>query len=264
MSTHDRTITILDLPTEILDCIIVEATSLDTSRHIPRIWESTYHTEDLQNLCLVCKAFLRISRRYFFHHICAFIERRSRPDQPILKLSDILSERPDFGQFIQTLNLYFANATHTTKRNGQALNSYREECIAPLFQLPLVNSLGLNGEYSRPYQECPSGPNVLTYRRFLDHYISQGTLTTLSLYGIPGVPFSIILNPPLLRTLFLRFCQLDAWDPDASTTLPSSPLENLAIESLSLYGIIPFALFSWLPCLKSLSTNDILSIQAGP
>lgn len=247
---------ILCLPSEILDCIFGEVADKDNDERC-RATEN-----DLRNLCQVCKTFFPIARPYLFRYISTSVKPIPGPREPVFNLTRILTEKPEITGFIKTLNLRFSpgdwdyydggGSLLTAENIKQSFGHFGDERIMPLFKLLSLGCLIIYAYHSAPYSRCSQRVGWLTYRCVLDHYVSVGSLTTLSLYGIHDLPVDVILAPPSLRTLFLSTCVMAKWGLGTSLAVRTSSLEELTIR---MCADIPFSLFFYLPRLRYLSTN---------
>ncbi|KAF9044233.1 hypothetical protein BJ165DRAFT_187722 [Panaeolus papilionaceus] len=190
---------------------------------------------DLCACCLVCTSFVPLCQR----HIFAQATIGDTTSQGSIGLPSNLQERPDLSIYLK----------HLVYLNGQDATKSTAPCMSALMNLPQLHRLDLlwcedtSPAFGRDVSELePFGPG-----QFFNHYISSGTLTTLSLDQIWFLPIYDVLSAANLTHLQIRNCGVIV-EPDhlpASTNLRLLDIDH--VDGLSLSNFV--GIHTWLETL---------------
>ncbi|KAF9043929.1 hypothetical protein BJ165DRAFT_1404816 [Panaeolus papilionaceus] len=202
-------------PLEIFQLIVAQLASDAT-----RPWEAV--RADLNSCCLVAKSFVQIAREFIFQDITT----DSVPDENkrAQDLAWFLQSNPRLVDHVQKLTFKFRDQSHF--RRETELTS--ATTVFP--HCPNVQHLVVEASNRLPYSKLQS-PG---FDNLLDHYISTGCITEVSLSWIGDIPLLVLLQYPSLKFLSLHDCALSIPPiPFAKNPLPhgSSLIRFLSTET---------------------------------
>lgn len=198
------------LPPDILE-LILDSLIYDSGAGIRR------DTRPLQACCLVCKSWVYLCRSRLFQDIEIGLWREEIKPARRKRLANIIKDQPSIGNFIRTIG-YTGTQGYDEETEG------RDECLSFFIGLPNVRNLEILSSNSQDYGKA--GVQYFGWRLLLDHYISSGQLTRVSIAGADNLPLLRIVSSPALEKLTLFNCSIaslhKAWSlPDVQVATES-------------------------------------------
>ncbi|PPQ68695.1 hypothetical protein CVT24_007580 [Panaeolus cyanescens] len=200
-------------PLEIFDLII---------RNLEDVSVRTYPfpctSPSLSTLCacsLVCRSFVSLCRPGLFRDV----EVGPTASESRWKLAQLLIEKPELSRYIRRLSY------HRTTPSIPPVDADIAGLL-PILQLPNVNTLIVHTDQSNPQTRIRYYDDH-GFRKFFDHHLSSGKITSLYLHGLLGAPAFQILTSPNLKTLIADSVIFSQW----SSIFPHGRVNPSAITS---------------------------------
>ncbi|KAF9046745.1 hypothetical protein BJ165DRAFT_1473957 [Panaeolus papilionaceus] len=151
----------------------------------------------LRACCLVSKSWVHLCRSRLFRDVEVGIWKVNAGRRK--RLAQIVENQPAIGNFIRKIS-YTGPYGYDEESEG------RDKCLFSLLRLPNVQELAISSFDDQNYQKA--GVHYFGWRALLDHNLSSGTLTKVSIDGVNNLPLLRIISSQNLEEVKLSRCSI--------------------------------------------------------